>query len=82
MQRWMVAGTAILCYFVFSSSLSLGIAAVMAARQLFWKSKEAEPAADWSTFALFAMLLLALAGLANIDAPRPEQLGITPPAVR
>ena len=82
LQRWMVAGIAVVCYFTFDSSLSLGIAAVMAVRQMFWKSKEAEPATDWFTFGLFAMLLLALAGLANIDAPRPEQLGLTPPAAR
>ncbi len=74
-QRWMVAGVAIVSYFLFSSSLSLGIAAVMAARLLFFrKSKEAEPPPDWFAFWLFAGLLLILAGLADIGAPSPEQL--------
>ena len=74
-QRWMVAGIAIVSYFLFSSSLSLGIAAVMAARLLFFrKSKEADPPPDWFAFWLFAGLLLILAGLADIGAPSPEQL--------
>ena len=74
-QRWMVAGVAIVSYFLFSSSLSLGIAAVMAARLLFFrKSKEAEPPPDWVAFGLFAALLLTLAGLSDIAAPSPEQL--------
>ncbi len=79
-QRWIVAGIAVICYFLFSSSLSLGIAVVMAARQVLLRSNETAPPADWSAFGLFAILLLALAGLADIDAPRPEQLGITLPA--
>ena len=73
-QRWMVAGVAISSYFLFDSSLSLGIAAVMAARQMFWKSSEADLRPNWTVFALFAMLLVMLAGIADLRAPSPEDL--------
>lgn len=74
-ERWTIAAIALASYFIFSSSLSLGIALVMAARQLFWKTGEPDPAPDRQMFALFAVLLVALAGLTNVPAPTPEDLG-------
>jgi Zn-dependent protease len=79
-QRWMVAGIGVLSYFLFDSSLSLAIAAVIAVRQMFSKPREAEPPPDRLAFGLFAALLITLAGLSNIAAPSPEQLKTPAPA--
>jgi Zn-dependent protease len=79
-QRWMVIAIAVTCYFIFDSNLSLAIGAVMAARQMFWKAGEADSPGDRMSFALFAVLLVMLAGLANVPAPLPEELRKPTPA--
>lgn len=74
-QRWIITGIAAACSVVFGSRVSLGIAIVMAGRQLFWKKHDGESSqADTASFALFAILLVTLAGLTAIEAPTPEQL--------
>jgi Zn-dependent protease len=80
-QRWMIAAIAVACYFVFDSSLSLGIGAVMAARQMFWKAGEVDAPGDRMSFGLFAVLIVMLAGLANVPAPQPGELRSRPPAI-
>ena len=73
-QRWMVAATAVVCYYLFSSSLALGIGAVMAARQLFFKPREEDTQADQLSFVLFILLLISLSGLTALRAPQPDEL--------
>jgi Zn-dependent protease len=79
-ERWIVAATALACAWAFSSSLSLAIALIMAGRQLFWKSRDPDPAPDQLSFASFVVLLVALAALSNFPAPKPEDLRKPVPA--
>ena len=81
-QRWCIAGVAVICALAFSSKVSMGVAVVLVGRLLFWKKQESDSTADTPTFALFAFLLVSLAGLSAIEAPTPEQLreGLKKPA--
>jgi Zn-dependent protease len=74
MQRWAIAGVALVCALVFSSKVALGIALVLVGRMLVWTNREEESVADTPTVVAFAVLLVSLSALASIAAPSPQDL--------